>query len=80
MNMCIICNDFLFWKDVRKSLLMIDNITENNPVNHGRVYRVVLTGGPCGGKTSLQTTLSDMFENMGWKVYRAAETATILLG
>eukprot|EP01135_Chromosphaera_perkinsii_P001436 Nk52_evm4s169 gene=Nk52_evmTU4s169 len=44
------------------------------------VHRIVLTGGPCGGKTTVQTILSDFFENLGWKVYRVPETATILLG
>ena len=50
-------------------------------------YKIVLTGGsihlfegPCGGKTSVQAILSDTFENMGWKVYRVPETASILLG
>lgn len=28
----------------------------------------------------MQATLSDVFENMGWKVYRVTETATVLLG
>jgi tRNA uridine 5-carbamoylmethylation protein Kti12 len=30
----------------------------------------VLTGGPCGGKTTGQARLSTFFENLGWKVYR----------
>ncbi|XP_011307342.1 uncharacterized protein Ttd14 isoform X3 [Fopius arisanus] len=44
-----------------------------------RVYKVVLTGGPCGGKTTGQTRLCTFFENMGWKVFRVPETATVLL-
>ncbi|XP_044731899.1 TRPL translocation defect protein 14 isoform X2 [Chrysoperla carnea] len=44
-----------------------------------RVYRLVLTGGPCGGKTTGQSRLSTFFENMGWKVFRVPETATVLL-
>lgn len=44
-----------------------------------RVYRLVLTGGPCGGKTTSQARLSTFFENLGWKVYRVPETATVLL-
>ena len=64
---------------------------------HGhRVWRLVLTGGPCGGKTTAQVfyfhfrqivsyfcqqiTLSTIFESMGWRVFRVPETATILLG
>jgi len=45
-----------------------------------RVWRLVLTGGPCGGKTTAQITLSTIFESMGWRVFRVPETATILLG
>ncbi|XP_062517089.1 TRPL translocation defect protein 14-like isoform X2 [Corticium candelabrum] len=44
------------------------------------VYKVVLTGGPCGGKSTVQVRLSTWFENLGWKVYRVPETATLLLG
>jgi len=44
-----------------------------------RVYKLVLTGGPCAGKTTGQNRLSDFFENLGWKVYRAPETATVLM-
>lgn len=44
-----------------------------------RVYKVVLTGGPCGGKTTGQSRLCTFFENMGWKVYRVPETAYIFL-
>ena len=40
----------------------------------------MLTGGPCGGKTTGQARLSTFFENLGWKVYRVPETATVLLG
>ena len=39
----------------------------------------MLTGGPCGGKTTGQTRLATFFENLGWKVYRVPETANILL-
>uniref|UniRef100_A0A170UE34 NadR/Ttd14 AAA domain-containing protein n=1 Tax=Triatoma infestans TaxID=30076 RepID=A0A170UE34_TRIIF len=44
-----------------------------------RVYKIVLTGGPCGGKTTGQARLSTFFENLGWKVFRVPETATVLL-
>uniref|UniRef100_A0A914RFN4 NadR/Ttd14 AAA domain-containing protein n=1 Tax=Parascaris equorum TaxID=6256 RepID=A0A914RFN4_PAREQ len=45
-----------------------------------RMYKVVLTGGPCGGKTTGQDRLRTFFEGLGWKVYTVPETATILLG
>lgn len=46
---------------------------------HNLVYSVVLTGGPCGGKTTGQDRLATFFESLGWKVYRVPEAATILL-
>lgn len=50
------------------------------PASQRRIYKVVLTGGPCGGKTTGQSRLRTFFENLGWKVYTVPETATILLG
>jgi len=47
--------------------------------NNNKVYRVVLTGGPCGGKTTAQTRICTFFENLGWKVYRVPETARIII-
>ena len=44
-----------------------------------KVWRLVLTGGPCGGKTTGQSRLATFFENIGWKVYRVPETATVRL-
>lgn len=44
------------------------------------VYKVVVTGGPCAGKTSSLALLSDHFRNLGWTVYVVPEAATILLG
>ncbi|XP_023331703.1 TRPL translocation defect protein 14 isoform X2 [Eurytemora carolleeae] len=44
-----------------------------------KIWKLVLTGGPCGGKTTGQARLSTFFENLGWKVYRVPETATVLL-
>ncbi|CAK9293068.1 unnamed protein product [Gordionus sp. m RMFG-2023] len=45
-----------------------------------QTFKIVLTGGPCGGKTTGQSRLHIFFENIGWKVYRVPETATLLLG
>ncbi|KAK9731567.1 AAA domain [Popillia japonica] len=49
------------------------------PRKEKRIYRLVLTGGPCGGKTTGQSRLSTFFENLGWKVFRVPETASVLL-
>lgn len=49
-------------------------------LNNGEiVYKLVLTGGPCGGKTTGQARLCTFFENLGWKVFRVPETASVLL-
>jgi predicted ATPase len=50
------------------------------PRNKGTVYKVVLTGGPCAGKTTTLSRLGTFFESLGWKVYMVPETATLLLG
>ncbi|KAI9179972.1 hypothetical protein H9P43_005304 [Blastocladiella emersonii ATCC 22665] len=50
-------------------------------VEENGVFVVALTGGPSGGKSTVQAMLSDVLENhLGYKVYRIPETATILLG
>lgn len=59
---------------------MNGDIVDRNGAGGHRVWRLVLTGGPCGGKTTAQITLSTIFESMGWRVFRVPETATILLG
>ncbi|XP_064459505.1 TRPL translocation defect protein 14-like [Ornithodoros turicata] len=43
------------------------------------IYKLVLTGGPCSGKTTGQARLSTFLENYGWKVFRVPEAATVLL-
>ena len=53
-------------------------MSESNE-QRGKIWKIVLTGGPCAGKTTGQTRLSTFFENLGWKVYRVPETANILL-
>merc|ERR1739838_524756 len=58
---------------------MAHTTVNNNNGTTKRVYKIVLTGGPCGGKTTGQPRLCTFFENLGWKVYRVPETATILL-
>jgi hypothetical protein len=45
-----------------------------------QVYRVVLTGGPCGGKTSSLSVLRDRLQSQGWLVYSVPEAATTLFG
>ncbi|KAH9525729.1 TRPL translocation defect protein 14 [Bulinus truncatus] len=54
-------------------------MSKNGDQSEFKFYKIVLTGGPCGGKTTGQTRLSTFFENLGWKVYRAPESALTYL-
>jgi CYTH domain-containing protein/predicted ATPase len=42
------------------------------------VYRIVLTGGPCGGKSTALTLLRDRISALGFSVYLVPETPTLL--
>ncbi|ETN83274.1 hypothetical protein NECAME_07462 [Necator americanus] len=68
------------WITVIVDSTMAVNLCSVNSLNTSKVYKLVLTGGPCGGKTTGQDRLATFFENIGWKVFTVPETATILLG
>ncbi|CAM9595952.1 unnamed protein product [Ectocarpus sp. 13 AM-2016] len=40
------------------------------------VYKIVLTGGPCAGKTTAASRLSDIFRAKGFRVFTVPEAAT----
>lgn len=44
-----------------------------------RIHTIVLTGGPCAGKTSSLAAIMDHFTNLGHKVIVVPESATTLL-
>jgi CYTH domain-containing protein len=44
------------------------------------LHRIVLTGGPCGGKSTSLSAITDRLQGLGFHVYRVPETATLLLG
>lgn len=44
------------------------------------VYRIVFTGGPCGGKSTALSAVTDRLGGLGFQVYRVPEAATLLLG
>ena len=48
-------------------------------VGNAPVYTVVLTGGPCGGKTSSEAQLSATLADAGFDVYFAPEVPSILI-
>ena len=41
-----------------------------------RIVRIVVTGGPCAGKTSALVEIGRYFADAGWRVLTVAETAT----
>eukprot|EP00756_Hemistasia_phaeocysticola_P066612 Hpha_TRINITY_DN9352_c0_g1::TRINITY_DN9352_c0_g1_i1::g.25796::m.25796 len=41
------------------------------------VWRVVLTGGPCGGKTTALTTIAERLRSFGLQVFTVPENATL---
>jgi CYTH domain-containing protein/predicted ATPase len=49
-------------------------------VDKASIYRIVLTGGPCGGKSTALATITERLQGLGFHVYRVPETATLLLG
>ncbi|KAI1712656.1 AAA domain-containing protein [Ditylenchus destructor] len=63
----------------RELLNRMSSVTTDPTSRRPQVYKLVLTGGPCGGKTTGQDRLATFFENMGWKVFTVPETATVLL-
>lgn len=60
---------------LEKSLSIAKGETTNE-----RIYRVVLTGGPCGGKSTAMNAMREKLENAGYRVYRVPEAATLLFG
>jgi CYTH domain-containing protein len=49
-------------------------------VDQAPVYRIVLTGGPCGGKSTSLSAITERLQGLGFQVYRVPEAATLLLG
>lgn len=66
--------------ELASKLCTEENSRPNKPRKPAMIYKLVLTGGPCSGKTTGQARLSTFFENLGWKVYRVPETASVLFG
>eukprot|EP00033_Pygsuia_biforma_P000323 GCRY01000394.1.p1 GENE.GCRY01000394.1~~GCRY01000394.1.p1 ORF type:complete len:408 (-),score=41.38 GCRY01000394.1:317-1540(-) len=42
------------------------------------VHKIVLTGGPCAGKTTSMERLTEHFEKLGYRVYVVPEVATLM--
>lgn len=46
---------------------------------HSKIAKIVLTGGPCGGKTDVLPELTKTLEEQGYKVFVVPETATEIM-
>lgn len=58
----------------------VPSIADLNPAREGApVLRIVLTGGPCGGKTTAMAFISERLRSLGFRVYRVPEAASLLL-
>jgi predicted ATPase len=53
---------------------------EKSKTKEHKVYKFVITGGPCSGKTSSLTLISDRLRERGFRVYCSPECATIVFG
>jgi len=43
-----------------------------------KIIKVVLTGGPCGGKTTSLSEMKKTFVELGYNVFTVPETATLM--
>lgn len=50
------------------------DITTEHPI-----YRIVLTGGPCAGKSTAMAHISDRLQALGFRVFRVPEAASLLI-
>ena len=50
----------------------------DQPGNLAPIYKMVLTGGPCAGKTTALARLSAFFRDRGFRVYLVPEACTML--
>lgn len=54
-----------------------DDFTSSLIADHP-VHRICLTGGPCAGKTTALSVISDRFNSLGYRVFMVPEAATLL--
>lgn len=47
--------------------------------NSAKVTRILLTGGPCAGKTTSLAKMQLTFDNKGFSVYCVPEAATLMM-
>ncbi len=57
----------------------LDKLLDNEKEKEVKVSKIVLTGGPCAGKTTALTWISNYFTKRGYSVLFVPETATELI-
>ena len=72
--------------DKLRKLSVLYNVSLDELVDHHsirshkvKITKIVLTGGPCAGKTTAQSWIMNYFTNKGYKVIFVPETATELI-
>eukprot|EP01135_Chromosphaera_perkinsii_P002734 Nk52_evm102s226 gene=Nk52_evmTU102s226 len=55
------------------------NLVAKEEEKKPRMYRVVLTGGPCAGKSSALAAIQERMSSLGFDMYMVPEMATILI-
>ena len=67
---------------LKKYELALAELQQNGSATPARpvLYRVVLTGGPCGGKTTALAEIKARLESLGFLILCMPEVATLLFG
>ncbi len=60
-------------EEIEKEQTQLPNFSDNVPI-----FRIVITGGPCAGKSSAMTKLSERLKALGFEVFIVTEVATLL--
>jgi len=58
---------------------MLKKSNKKNDEGKAPIYRIVLTGGPCGGKSTALSLISDRLRSLGFRVFVVPEAATIVI-
>jgi signal recognition particle GTPase len=54
-------------------------MTRSSHSPKAKVTRILLTGGPCAGKTTSLAKMQAAFDNKGFRVYCVPEAATMMM-
>lgn len=73
--------DCLLWHKERTAAPTAYNHNCNKTHNNSKmnpIKRIVLTGGPCAGKTTALVRVTEYFSNLGYKVFTVPEVPTMI--